>query len=146
VHALVERHVGADAGRALDRDELRVEPAGGGAQVVVHPLGGQPRGLRLELGAHLGDVDDVVGLDLGDVRARPRADLDEALEREALDGLAQRRAPEAEVAHQRVLAQGGAGGQAQGDDLVAQAGVGAVGDQAVGGRVGADGLTGHDGG
>ena len=69
--------------------------AAGARSPSRHALGGQARGLRLELGADLGDVDDVAGLDLGHVRAAARADLDEPLEREPLDRLAQRRAAEA---------------------------------------------------
>ena len=74
-------------------------------------------------------MDDVVGLDLGDVGAAARADVDQAHEREALDRLAQRRAAEPQLVHQPVLAQRGAGRQAQRDDAVPQGNVRAVGDQ-----------------
>ena len=62
-------------------------------------------------------------------RAAPRLHRDEVLQREALDRLAQRRAPDLELAHQRVLAQHRPRRQPQRDDPVAQLVVGALGEQ-----------------
>ena len=58
------------------------------------------------------------------------------LEREALDRLAQRRAPDLELAHERVLDQCGSGRKAQGDDLVAESEVGPIGDRRAVARAG----------
>ena len=146
VDALVEAHVGVDPERALDRDELGVEPRGARAVGVGHAPGRQPRRLRLELRAHLGDVDDVGRVDVRDVGARARADLDEALEREPLDRLAERRPAEAEVAHELLLAQRGPRREAQRDDEVAHRDVGPIGDQAAVARRRLGGLTPHESG
>ena len=64
-------------------------------------------------------MDDVRGVDVRHERAPPRLHGDEVLECQALHRLTQRRAPDAEVGHQRVLAQDRPRRQAQGDDAVA---------------------------
>jgi len=74
-------------------------------------------------------VDDVGHVDLGDVGSAPGSNLDQVLEREALDRLAQRRSTDLELLHQPVLDQRGAGRQAQRHDPVAQLGVRPIGDQ-----------------
>ena len=94
------------------------------------------RRLALELGPDLGDVDDVGDVHVGDVGPAPRPDLDQALERQALDRLAQRRAPDLELAHELVLDQRRSRRQAQGDDPVAELEVGAIGDQPASARAG----------
>jgi hypothetical protein len=78
-------------------------------------------------------VDDVRGVDVRHERAPPRLHGDEVLERQALDGLAQRCAPDAEVGHQRVLAQDRPRRQAQRDDAVAKLAIGPLRDQTTGG-------------
>ena len=127
VDALVEaqEHLGV---RVRRRVQLGREQQTLLAQLVRHPLGGQPRGMRLERRADLVEPRDVLGVDIGHQRAAARAHLDEMLEREPLDGLAQRRAPDAELAHELVLAQRGARRQPQVDDPIAQTEVRAIGE------------------
>ena len=106
-------------GRAVGRS-ISSSSAGPRARVLVHPPRRQLGGVALELGADLGDVDDVRGVDVRHERAAARLHGDEVLERQALYRLAQRRAPDAELGHQRVLPQDRSRRQAQGDDAVAE--------------------------
>src|SRR5215213_477851 len=127
VDALVEAH---ERLRVVARGlvELGREQRGLLAQLGGHALGGEPRGVRLELRAHLGEARDVLRMYVCDDRPAARADLHEVLERQALDRLAQRRAPDSHLAHELVLAQPGAGRKAQVDDAVAQAEVRTIGE------------------
>ena len=59
--------------------------------------------------------------------AAARSDLDQTLEQ---------RAPDLELAHERVLDQCGSGRKAQGDDLVAESEVGPIGDRGAVARAG----------
>ena len=88
--------------------------------------------MALELRANVGDVGKVGDVDLRGERPAPREDRDQVLEREALDRLADRRAPDLELAAERVLVDRRAGGDPQGDDPVAELGISAIGEQLAG--------------
>ena len=88
------------------------EGLGACAAPRVHSLGGEPGGVALELGAHLCDVHDVVGIDGGDEGATPRLHGHQVLQRQPLDRFAQRRASDPHLVHELVLAQDRAGREA----------------------------------
>ena len=102
------------------------------ALVGREALGGAARGVPLELHAHVGDRREVGDVDLRGEGAAARIDRDEALERQALDRLAHRRAAHLELAPERVLVDRRARRDGQRDDAVAQLGVGAIGEQLAG--------------
>ena len=91
--------------------------------------------MALEIGPDFGDVHDVRDVDLGDVGAPAGTDLHQVLQRQPLDRLAQRGAPDPELGHQLILDEGRARRQFQGHDLVANLEVGPIGDQPPGRRV-----------
>jgi len=127
VHPHERLGIGAPVQRAQPLEALATRVA----LVLGHPQRGQLGGQALEVGAYLGDMHDVGGLDRGDRRAAPRLHGDQPFEREALDRVAQRRAADRELRHQLVLAQDRARPQLDRDDAIAQFLVGAVGDQPI---------------
>jgi hypothetical protein len=134
VDALVEEHqlVLVGAGEMVDLAKERLR---GRARVGVQPQRRELGRVALELRAHLGDVLDVGGLHCRDERAAPRLHLDEPLERKPLHGLAQRRPPDAHLAHELVLAQHRSRRELERHDAVAHLHVGVLRDQAGGRRV-----------
>ena len=129
VDPLVHPHERFLRAGAVERLDLAHERLGLRACLGVEPEGGQLGRVPLELGAHLGDVLDVGGLDRTDEGAAPGLHLDEVLEREPLDRLAQRRAADADVLHQLVLPQHGARREMKRHDPVTQVDVRALGDE-----------------
>ena len=136
----VQTHERVGVAAALARVDLGDERVELLALIGRQALGGAPRRVPFELDAHVGDRREVGDVDLRGEGAAARIDRDEALERQALDRLAHRSATHLELAPERVLVDRRARRDGQGDDTVAQLGVGTIGEQLAGdrnGRVGA---------
>ena len=134
--ALVEAHQPVLVVRSTEMLDLVQERLSGGVSLGVETERGELRGVPLELGTHLGDADDVGGLDRGDERAAARLHVHEVLEREALDRLSEGSSADAEITHQLVLAKDRARREMERHDLVAQFRVRALGHQPRGRAVG----------
>jgi len=98
VDPLVERHQLAVVTAA--RRELLEQLADRRPVGVGGPLGGEPCGLRLEHGPHLGEARELAHVDAGHEHPPPRIDLDEPVVGQPAKRLSYRRPPDSEPLHQ----------------------------------------------
>ena len=129
VHARVERHQRRDVVAALAALQLVQQLLELGPLRRGDALGGTIGGVALQLHPHVGDVGQVGDVDLRGERPAAREHRDQVLQRQPLDRLAHRRAPDAQLAPEHVLVDRRPGRDPQRHDPVAQIVVRPIGQQ-----------------